>query len=105
MLSTPLAAAIDYEQLFWVKEKTIFLPAVVPVTFDYNIVIPLEWWNVNNMEKESNWITITREQAIQRGILTKGQGLEDIDTYIKQMKLLETDPLNYKRIPIKRYSE
>jgi|SRR5882672_634451 len=96
LLSTPLAAVIDYEKLFWVKEKTIFLTAIAPVEFNYDIVIPSHWSSgigrqiidtINDTEVK--YRLINRAEAIKRGILIKGQGLEDIDMYIRNMQKLK----------------
>jgi hypothetical protein len=33
LLATPLAATVDFEQLLWVPEKTIFLPSPKQIEF------------------------------------------------------------------------
>ncbi len=43
MLSTPLAATIDYEQLLWIPgEKTIFTPETIVSPWGYSDIIALE---------------------------------------------------------------
>jgi len=95
LLSTPLAATIDYDKLFWVKEKTIFLPSIVPIAFDYNIAIPLLYGVVASDDyygidkSDAKYKLINRAEAIKWGILIKGPGLEDIDRYIRDMQALK----------------
>lgn len=97
LLATTSAATMDWEKFLWLPgEKKIFIPPVeIFGEANYNIAIPSIWtvgrswyernpdlWNVD--ENSLTYRIIDRAEAIKRGILKRGQGLEDIDTYMKR---------------------
>lgn len=92
--SATAAYTMDWEKLLWVPgEKKIFIPPET-IFLDYKICVPY----VNSViytgwdyveERKITWGELTREEAIKRRILIKGQGLEDIDIYMKHIQDLE----------------
>jgi hypothetical protein len=93
---------MDWEKFLWLPgEKKIFIPSAEQLAlFDYNIAIPSIWtvgnnwyqanpnlWNID--ENHLTFKIVSRSEAMKRGILREGQGLEDIDNYMKYQIELE----------------
>jgi len=100
LLSTPLAAVIDYEQLLWVKEKTIFIPPVRPVELYENFVLetPLSLYGVPYHQSNAStdrWLGFERDanysyerigldKAIKDGHVRKHE-IESITKFVKRL--------------------
>jgi len=93
LLSTPLAAVVDYEKLLWVPgEKTIFIPEVQPVSMykviyewsEMMIANPRACYRISDISSEElKYTEMSRDEAIAVGLIRPHE-IESLDKFMIQ---------------------